>query len=263
MSIVYKSHAELQKMWTANQVVREVLSELAAMVKPGVTTGELGDRAAALVRQHRVEPAFLGYGSPPFPAVVCVSVNDEVVHGIPNHKRVLVEGDIVSIDFGVARDGYFGDSARTVPVGEISAEAKKLLKVTEEALGRAIEQCRPGNRLRDVSSAVQTHVELNGFSVVRVFVGHGIGRRMHEDPPVPNFVGPGRNPRLRPGMVLAIEPMVNVGTHEVTVDEDRWTARTKDGKLSAHFEHSVAITENGPWVLSGASAETGVALHTA
>jgi len=251
MAIVYKTPAEVDKMRAANQVVRAVLDEIEAMVRPGVTTGELGDRAFALVREHGVTPAFLGYGDPPFPAVICISINDEIVHGIPSRDRVIEEGDLVSVDFGVEKDGYFGDSARTIAAGEVSAEARRLMDVTRESLGRAIDECVVGNRLNDVSRAVQEHVEKNGFSVVRTFVGHGIGRRMHEDPPVPNFVGPGRNPRLKEGIVLAIEPMVNVGTHEVAVDpKDHWTARTRDGKLSAHFEHSVAITGDGPLVLS-------------
>ncbi len=251
MAIVYKNHAEIEKMRAANLVVCEVLDEIEAMVRPGVSTGELGDRAAALTRKHKVEPAFLGYGDPPFPAVICISVNDEIVHGIPSHRRVLREGDIVSVDYGVEKDGYFGDSARTMAVGRISEAASKLCAVTREALELAIGQCLVGKRLHDVSRAIQEHVEANGFSVVRDFVGHGIGRRMHEEPPVPNFVANGKNPRLREGMVLAIEPMVNEGTFEVTVDpRDRWTARTRDGKLSAHFEHSVAVTAHGPLVLS-------------
>ena len=255
MAIVYKSRAELQKMWAANQVVCNVLDEIEKIIAPGITTWEIGERAEQLVAQHQVVPAFLNYGEPPFPSVVCVSVNDEIVHGIPRKDRVLVEGDIVSVDFGVEKGGYFGDSARTFAVGGISSDAQKLLDVTRESLELAIEQCRVGNRIRDVSQAVQNHVEKNGFSVVRVFVGHGIGKKMHEDPPVPNYVGPGRNPRLREGMVLAIEPMVNTGGPDVQVDSDRWTARTKDGTLSAHFEHSVAILEEGPWVLSRRNAQ--------
>jgi methionyl aminopeptidase len=251
MAIVYKNHSEIEKMRAANLVVCDVLDEMEGMVRPGVTTGELGDRAMALVKKHKVVPAFLGYGDPPFPAVACISVNDEVVHGIPDHERVLAEGDIVSVDFGVAKDGYFGDAARTIAVGTITETAQKLLDVTRDSLERAIAQCEVGNRLNDISRAVQEHVEGNGFSVVREFVGHGIGRRMHEEPAVPNFVNNGKNPRLREGMVLAIEPMVNEGTYEVVVDaRDRWTARTRDGKLSAHFEHSVAITSDGPMVLS-------------
>jgi methionyl aminopeptidase len=251
MAIVYKTPAEVQKMRAANQVVCAVLDEIEAMVRPGVTTGELGDRAAELVREHKVTPAFLGYGDPPFPSVICISINEEIVHGIPSHDRVIQEGDIVSVDFGVEKDGYFGDSARTIPAGKVSPEAQRLMDITNESLRRGIDQCVVGNRLHDISRAVQKHVESNGLSVVRTFVGHGIGRRMHEDPPVPNFVGPGRNPRLKEGVVLAIEPMVNIGTYEVAVDpNDHWTARTRDGKLSAHFEHSVAITDNGPLVLS-------------
>lgn len=237
-------------MWAANQVVCRVLDEIGRMVAPGVTTGDIGELAAQAVRRYGVTSAFLGYGDPPFPAVACVSVNDEVVHGIPSRKRVLNDGDVVSVDFGVEREGYFGDSARTFAVGTIDAEAQRLLAVTAASLERAIEQCVVGRRVRDISRAVQSHVEAEGFSVVRVFVGHGIGRRMHEDPPVPNYVGEGRNPRLKEGMVLAIEPMVNAGQPEVKVDRDRWTARARDGSLSAHFEHSVAITRSGPWVLS-------------
>jgi methionyl aminopeptidase len=251
MAIVYKTSAEIEKLRAANVVVCDVLDEIEAMVRPGVTTLELGERAAELVKKHKVEPAFLGYGEPPFPAVICISINDEVVHGIPSRDRVLAVGDIVSLDFGVAKDGYYGDSARTIAVGEIGANAQKLLDVTRESLERAIGKCVVNNRLHDISQAVQEHVEANGFSVVRTFVGHGIGRRMHEEPPVPNFVDGGRNPRLRDGMVLAIEPMVNEGSFEVVVDaHDHWTARTRDGKLSAHFEHSVAITEHGAVVLS-------------
>ena len=251
MAIIYKSPAEIEKMRAANLVVCEVLDELEQMIEPGVNTGQLEERARAKVEKHGVKPAFLGYGSPPFPAMTCISINEEVVHGIPSRQRVLQEGDIVSIDFGVDKEGYFGDSARTIAVGKISGDAKKLMDVTRQSLDRAIDQCVEGNRLRDVSQAVQEHVEKNGFSVVRDFVGHGIGRNMHEDPRVPNFVTRGRNPRLREGMVLAIEPMVNLGKAGIVIDSrDHWTARTKDGKLSAHFEHSVAITNNGPSVLS-------------
>jgi methionyl aminopeptidase len=253
MAIILKTKAEIKKMRAANQVVRKVLDEMEIMVRPGVTTGEMGERAMELVKKNGVVPAFLGYGNPPFPSVVCISINEEIVHGIPSHQRVIQEGDIVSVDFGVEKDGYFGDSARTIPAGKVSEKARWLMDVTRESLNKAIAQCVVGNRLKDVSRAVQDHVEGNGFSIVRAFVGHGIGRRMHEDPAVPNFTaGLSRNPRLKEGVVLAIEPMVNEGTWEVEVDAvDHWTARTQDGKLSAHFEHSVAITENGPFVLSG------------
>jgi len=251
MAINLKSRSEIQKMLAANQVVCSVLDALEEMTAPGVTTGEMGERAVALTRKFGVRPAFLGYGNPPFPAVVCISVNEEIVHGIPSRRRILQDGDIVSVDFGVEKDGYFGDSARTIAVGRVDDVARRLMEVTRESLERGIQQCVAGNRMHDVSRAVQNHVESRGFSVVREFVGHGIGRKMHEDPAVPNFVGQGRNPRLKAGMVIAIEPMVNVGTHEVEIDQrDHWTARTRDGKLSAHFEHSVAITEGGPLVLS-------------
>lgn len=257
MPIVYKSPRELEKMWAANQVVCHVLDEIEKIVEPGIVTGNIEDRARQLVKEHGVTPAFLGYGDPPFPAAACVSVNDEVVHGIPSPTRKLQQGDVVSVDFGVEKDGYFGDSARTFAVGDVSAEARRLMQATRESLEKAIECCVVGNRVRDISRAVQEHVEGHEFSVVRVFVGHGIGKKMHEDPPVPNYVGDGRNPRLKDGMVLAIEPMVNAGGPEVTVDGDRWTARTKDGKLSAHFEHSVAITAEGPWVLSRRDSRRG------
>lgn len=253
MGITYKSPAELELMWAADQVVCQVLDELEKMIAPGISTGHIGTRALELVREHAVLPAFLGYGRPPFPAVVCVSVNDEVVHGIPRADHILRDGDVVSVDFGVEKDGYFGDAARTFAVGSISEEARALLRVTEGALERAIERCVVGNRLRDVSEAIQRHVESQGFSVVRAFYGHGIGRRMHEDPLVPNYwdgLRRHRNPKLKRGMVLAIEPMVNAGSPDIVVDGDGWTARTRDGKLSAHFEHSVAITDDGPWVLS-------------
>ncbi len=251
MSIIYKNHAEIEKLRAANQVVCEVLNEMEAMVKPGITTWDLGERATALVKKHKVTPAFLGYGKPPFPSVVCISINDEIVHGIPSKARVIEEGDIVSVDFGVEKNGYFGDSARTVGAGKVSEDAQKLMNITKKSLDLAIEQCVVGNRINDISRAIQKFVEANGFSVVRTFVGHGIGRRMHEEPAVPNFVREGRNPRLKEGVVLAIEPMVNAGTFEVVVDaNDQWTARTKDGKLSAHFEHSVAVTSNGPYILS-------------
>ncbi len=251
MAIILKSSAEIAKLRAANKVVCAVLDEIERMVEPGISTMDLEERAREMVKEEGVKPAFLGYGEPPFPGVCCISLNEEVVHGIASRERKLNEGDIVSVDFGVEKEGFFGDSARTIPVGDVSTGARKLMDVTRESLELAIAKCVEGNRLNDVSGAVQGHVEANGFSVVRAFVGHGIGRRMHEDPPVPNFLGHGKNPRLKAGLVLAIEPMVNEGTYDIKVDaQDHWTARTKDGKLSAHFEHSVAITENGPQVLS-------------
>ena len=245
--VILKLPDEIEKLRTSNLIVAEILSELRERVRPGVTTGELNSFCEALSRKKRVKPAFKGYRGYPF--ALCTSVNGEVVHGIPS-DRPLVSGDILSLDFGVNYKGYYGDAAITVPVGAVSDEAKRLLKVTEAGLHDAIRQARAGNRLGDVSSAVQEQVELAGFSVVRDFVGHGIGRSLHEDPQIPNYGVRGRGIELKPGMVLAIEPMVNEGSYEVQVLPDGWTVVTKDGKLSAHFEHSVAVTENGPDILS-------------
>ncbi len=225
-----------------------VLDAVEAACKPGVTTWDLNEIADAKLKAMGATSAFLGYHG--YPAVLCTSVNEVVVHGIPRKDVVLKDGDIIGIDFGCFKDGFCGDSARTLAIGKVSDEAKKLMAATKESLDRAIEQCKPGNRLQDIGWAVQSHVEPLGYSVVRTFVGHGIGRAMHEDPPVPNYGSPGKGLRLKPGLVLAIEPMVNAGTHEVEVLADGWTAVTKDRKLSAHFEHSVAITEEGPVVLS-------------
>ncbi len=235
-------------MHRANQVVAQVLGELVERVQPGVSTGELDDYAEARVRELGGEPAFKGYRG--FPASVCTSLNEEVVHGIPSRRRKIAPGDILSMDLGVKLEGFYGDSATTVPVSPVDAEVERLLRTTEESLQRAIDQCRVGKRVGDISHAVQSHVEAAGFSIVREFVGHGIGSVLHEDLQVPNFGRPGIGQRLRAGMVLAIEPMVNMGTHEVEVLDDGWTAVTKDRRPSAHFEHSVAITEEGPWVLS-------------
>jgi methionyl aminopeptidase len=250
--IYFKTADEIRKLREVNLVVSAVLDACIAAVKPGVSTFQLNEIAAREIQRHKVISAFLGYGQPPYPAVLCTSVNEVIVHGIPRKDVVLKDGDIIAVDFGCFKDGYCGDSARTVPVGKIGPEAQTLIDVTRQALDRGIEACRPGNRLQDIGHAVQSHVESHGFSVVRDFVGHGIGRAMHEDPPVPNFGTPGRGYRLKPGLVLAIEPMVNAGTHEVEMMADRWTAVTKDRRLSAHFEHSVAITEDGPIVLSRA-----------
>lgn len=235
-------------------IVYEVHEHLTEMIKPGITTFELDDAAKRFCKGKGAVPAFLNYpsaqkGADPFPGVICASPNAVIVHGIPDEKP-LVEGDILSIDFGCSIDGFFGDSARTHAIGKISDSASKLLKVTSESLERAIEQCKVGNRIGDISSAVQCCVENEGFGIVREFVGHGIGSRMHEPPHVPNF---GRSKQGRPlkvGMVLAIEPMVTVGSFKVEILSDGWTAKTKDDSLSAHFEHTVAITEKGPWVLS-------------
>jgi methionyl aminopeptidase len=248
MRIYLKNSDEIRKLREVNLVVSAILDACCAAAKPGVSTWELNEVAAREINRHKVTSAFLGYHG--YPAVLCTSVNEVVVHGIPRKDVVLREGDIIGIDFGCFKDGFCGDSARTVAIGKISEEAQKLIDVTERALRLGIEQCRPGQRLQDIGAAVQQYVEKNELSVVRDFVGHGIGHAMHEDPPVPNFGSPGRGLRLKPGLVLAIEPMVNAGTSEVEVLADKWTAVTKDRRLSAHFEHSVAITEDGPLVLS-------------
>jgi methionyl aminopeptidase len=253
--IVCRSKAELERMRDAGRLVGDVLSELAAHVAPGVSTGELDVLAEKRILQAGATPAFKGYHG--YPAAICASINDEVIHGIPSGRRVLAEGDIISLDVGASIDGYYGDSAITLPVGRVSEEAATLLRVTEEALFKAIEQARSGRRLSDISHAVQHHVEAHGFSIVREFVGHGIGQRMHEEPQVPNYGEPGHGPRLAEGMVLAIEPMVNAGRAAVKVLADGWTAVTKDKSLSAHFEHTVAVTAGEPWILTA----RGVPVH--
>jgi methionyl aminopeptidase len=252
MSIQLKSPVEIAKLREANLIVADVLDRLEEASKPGVSTWELNDIAAARLKQLKAESAFLGYGHPKYPAVVCTSINEVVVHGIPRKEDVLKDGDILSIDFGAFKDGWCGDSARTIPIGEVTPAAKALMKVTRESLERAIAACVPGNRLGDIGWAVQSHAEAHGYSVVRQFVGHGIGRAMHEEPHVPNYGEAGKGRRLSTGLVVAIEPMVNAGGPEVAVKDDGWTAVTKDGSLSAHFEHSVAITDGGPVVLSKA-----------
>ncbi|OGP15379.1 MAG: type I methionyl aminopeptidase [Deltaproteobacteria bacterium GWA2_55_10] len=234
-------------MRRAGAIVAEVLALLKGKVKPGVTTLELEKIAEEETKKRKALPAFKGYKG--YPYCLCTSINEQVVHGMPS-KRALNEGDILSVDFGVRFEGFYGDSAITVPVGKVSKDAERLIRVTEESLGKAIEAARAGNRLYDISSAVQTHVESHGLSVVREFVGHGIGRELHEPPQVPNFGIPGQGVRLKVGMVLAIEPMINVGGWAIKVLGDGWTAVTADGSLSAHFEHTVAITEDGPLVLS-------------
>jgi methionyl aminopeptidase len=246
--IVCRSAAELERMREAGRLVGEVLTELTAAVAPGVSTAELDEIAERRIRQAGATPAFKGYHG--YPATICASINDEVIHGIPSGRRVLAEGDIISIDVGAALDGYYGDSAVTLPVGHVSEQAATLLRVTEESLYKAIEQARPGHRVSDIGHAVQRHVEAFGFSVVREFVGHGIGVRMHEEPQVPNYGEPGHGPRLTEGMVLAIEPMVNAGKPAVKVLADGWTAVTRDTSLSAHFEHTVAVTSGEPWILT-------------
>ena len=249
--IVCKSPAEIEKMREAGALVVEVLGELAKMVAPGVSTWDLDVEAERLVRAAGAEPAFKGYRG--YPCTLCASVNEQIIHGIPN-TRPLGEGDIVSLDMGVKQHGFFGDSAITVPVGRVSDEARRLLQVTQEALDKGIAQVRLGGRVSDIGHAIQTHVEAHGFSVVREFVGHGIGAALHEEPQIANYGEPGRGPRLAEGMTLAIEPMVNVGKPGVKMLADGWTAVTRDGSLSAHFEHTVAVTKDGPLVLTREAA---------
>ncbi len=253
--IVRRSPVELDKLRRSGLLVYQILQDLKGMVSEGITTQDLEEAAVKMIADAGAKPAFKGYYSQAagtkYPFVLCTSVNEEVVHGMPSAKRKLKSGDIVSIDTGVQVDGYFGDSAVTVPVGEVSDSVKRLLKVTEESLELAIDQVRAGNRLFDICGTVEKHVVSNGFSIVREFVGHGIGTSLHEEPQIPNYVDRNsENPRLKPGMVLAIEPMVNAGKPDTKVLSDRWTAVAKDGSFSAHFEHMVAVTDNGPWVLS-------------
>lgn len=243
-----KTDSELAVMRQAGRIVADILDELEKAVAPGVTTWDLDQLAERLIAQKGAKPAFKGYHG--FPAVLCASVNEEVVHGIPSKKKKLQEGDLMKLDFGVKYQGFYGDSARTVPVGKVSDEARRLLEATKEALYKGIDAMVVGNRLGDVGAAVQVHVENRGYSVVRDFVGHGIGKSLHEPPQVPNYGEPGSGMRLRAGMVLALEPMVNAGTAQVKVLDDNWTAITGDRKLSAHWEHTIAVTEAGPEILT-------------
>lgn len=245
--IIIKSNEEIAAMRRANRAAAEALDEVVRAIRPGVTTRELDDIAREGIARRGAKPAFLGYRG--YPKSLCVSLNEEVVHGIPG-GRTIKEGDVVSLDLGATKDGYVGDLAVTVPVGEVAKGAQELIRVTRESLYRGIEEARVGNRLYDISAAVEAHVKAAGFSVVRQFVGHGIGRDMHEEPQIPNFGKRGTGVRLKPGMTFAIEPMVNVGTWEVKILSDGWTVVTADGSLSAHFEHSIAITDDGPRILS-------------
>ncbi len=242
-----RSFSEMETMHRACSIVVETLAILAEHTKPGVTTKELDMVAAENLRKRGAKSAFLGYHG--FPATLCVSVNEEVVHGIPG-KRVLNEGDIVGLDFGAIVDGYYGDAARTVAVGQVSPEAERLMKVTQESLMLAIETAHPGNRLGDIGHAVESHAVRHGYTVVRELSGHGIGRKLHEDPQVPNYGPPGKRERLQPGMCLALEPMVNAGAAATRTLDDKWTVVTEDKSLSAHYELTIAVTERGPWVLS-------------
>jgi methionyl aminopeptidase len=246
--IICKSAAEIEKLRRSGRMVRQVLGEIREFAQPGATTMDLEKFVARRFKELGARSAFKGYRG--YPCVLCASVNNEIIHGIPSDRRTLKEGDILSLDTGVILDGYYGDSAITIPIGSISESAQRLMRVTEEALELALDKVRLGNRLGDVSATVQHHAEKNGYTVVREFVGHGIGKSMHEEPQIPNYGQPGHGPLLKEGMVFAIEPMVNAGGAGVRVLEDNWTAVTADGKLSAHFEHMVAVTQNGPDVLT-------------
>ncbi len=246
--IILRSRAEIEKVRAACLIVAEILNRLLEHIRPGISTWELDAISEELASKKHAKPAFKGYHG--YPSSLCTSVNEEVVHGMPSKRRRLKDGDIISLDFGVVFDGYYGDAALTVPVGNVSEEAKRLCTVTEESLYEGISQAIAGNRLSDISHAIQEYVEKRGFSVVREFVGHGIGQHLHESPQIPNYGPPGRGVRLKPGMVLAVEPMINAGGPDVEVLEDRWTAVTRDGKVSAHFEHTIAISEEGPQILT-------------
>jgi methionyl aminopeptidase len=250
MKIYYKTKSEIEKMREANLVVNEVLDIVEAQCKPGVSTAELNELSDRSLKKLGATSAFLGYAHPPYPAVICTSINHVVVHGIPRKDDILQEGQIIGIDFGAFMHGFCGDSARTLMIGKVSDAARKLVEATRDSLELAIARCVVGSRLQDIGWAVQSFVEPLGYSVVRKFVGHGIGRAMHEDPQVPNYGEPNKGLRLKAGMVLAIEPMINAGGPDVELLDDGWTAVTKDRQLSAHFEHSVAITDDGPFVLS-------------
>jgi len=246
--IILKSRAEIEKIKTSCLIVAEILESLIEHVVPGITTWELNAISEELASKKHAKPAFKGYHGYPF--ALCTSVNEQVVHGMPSKLRRLKEGDIISLDFGVVLDGYYGDGALTAPVGKITEEAAQLCTVTEQSLYEGISKAISGNRLSDISHAIQDYVENRGYSVVREFVGHGIGQQLHESPQIPNYGPPGRGLKLRPGMVLALEPMINAGGPDVEILEDKWTAVTLDRRLSAHFEHTIAITENGPEVLT-------------
>lgn len=253
--IVLKTREEIREMREAGRIVARVHEAMREMVRPGVTTADLNARAEAIIRAHGAEPTFLGYphsGKNDYPASICTSINEELVHGIPSSERWLEAGDIISIDVGATFRGWVGDSAWTYPVGQIDDESQRLLTVTEESLWAGIAKARPGNRLADISQAIETHVKLHGFSIVREYTGHGVGRRMHEPPQVLNYVphGASRGPKLKPGLTIALEPMVNVGTWRTKVLADGWTVVTADGKRSAHFEHTIALTEGEPELLT-------------
>ena len=248
LMVILKSLQEIEKIRKACLVVAEVLERIRGLVQAGVTTSDLDAFAEHFIRSSGAEPAFKGYRG--YPSSLCTSINRQVVHGIPSKDVMLKQGDIISVDVGAVVDGFYGDAAITIPVGQVTPDAERLLKVTEEALTLGIAEAKPGNRLFDVSAAIQSHIETHGFSVVRDFVGHGIGRNLHEDPQIPNFGARGGGPKIKPGMVLAIEPMVNVGGGATLMMDDGWTAVTADGSLSAHFEHTIAVMSDGPWILT-------------
>jgi methionyl aminopeptidase len=252
--VIIKTSEEIEGIRKSSRIVAEVLEVLKGFVRPGLTTWALNRKAEEVIRKRHARPAFKGYkpsfNSEPYPAAICASINEEVVHGLPSKRRVLREGDIVSVDVGVVLNGFFGDGAYTYAVGEISDGARRLMEVTEQSLYRGIEQAVPGNRVGDISCAVQQHVESHGYSVVKEYVGHGVGKQIHEDPPIPNYGACGQGPKLVEGMTIAIEPMVAQGRGDVLVRSDGWTAYTKDGSLAAHFEHTIAITKNGPEILT-------------
>jgi methionyl aminopeptidase len=252
--IELKSPREIALMRRGGHILADVVDRLREVVKPGISTLEIDEDVEAFIRSRGALPAFKGYRG--FPATVCISINEEVVHGIPSAHRRVKEGDIVGLDLGCIVEGYYADCAFTLAIGDVPPKVQQLLDVTRDSLDVAVAECRPGRRLSDVSHAVQAHVERHGFSVVRAFVGHGIGRALHEDPQIPNFGDPGRGPQLRAGMVLAIEPMVTMGSYDVKVLDDGWTAVTRDGSLAAHFEHTIAITEAGPEVLTSRTGQS-------
>jgi len=256
--IIGKSKRELEKMRAAGRLVGQVLNHLRTLVEPGITTMEVDRAAEKMIRGAGALPTFKGYNG--FPYSICASVNEQIVHGFPSNYK-LKDGDIFSIDVGVTLEGFVGDTATTVPVGKVSEDRLKLIRVTEECLQRAIEQCRPGKHLGDIGWAVQEHAEANGYSIVRDYVGHGIGRRMHEDPQIPNYGRPGLGPKIKSGYVFAVEPMVNLGTHHTKVLADGWTVVTVDGRPSAHVEHTIAITDNGPEVLTLVNEASSVAIR--
>ncbi len=251
--IYIRSEEEIKKIAESNRINYQALMMLKDYIKPGISTKQLDNLAEDYIRSMDAEPAFKGYKG--FPATICASTNSEIVHGIPSKDRVLKQGDIISIDVGVKKNQYYGDAAYTYTVGEVNGEIQKLLETTQQSLYKGIKEAVAGNNLSDISNAVQTHVESNGFSVVRDLVGHGIGRKLHEDPEVPNFGEPGRGPKLKKGMCLAIEPMVNVGDFRIKTLDDKWTVVTQDGSLSAHFEHTITITDNGPLILADKKIE--------